>query len=117
MTNTDLPTDVIMARYRDLWTVEHSFRITKSDLKARPVFHRSDQSIIAHLTIVFAALAISKYIEIKSGLSIRKALKILNNIRSHKVFNISTGESSIIQSSIENPNIQAQINTLNSLGH
>ena len=49
----------VIAAYHDLWQVEQSFRMTKSDLRARPVFHHQRESIEAHLTIVFAALAIS----------------------------------------------------------
>jgi hypothetical protein len=39
--------------------LEKSFRMAKSDLQARPIYHRIRDSIGAHLTIVFAALAIS----------------------------------------------------------
>jgi hypothetical protein len=43
--------------------VEKSFRMSKTDLAARPVFHHTRESIEAHLTIVFAALAVSRWIE------------------------------------------------------
>lgn len=46
----------VVAAYRDLWQVEASFRITKSDLAARPIFHHTKESIEAHLTVVFDAL-------------------------------------------------------------
>ena len=49
-----------MGAYHDLYQVERSFRMAKSDLAARPVFHRLRDSIEAHLTIVFTALAISR---------------------------------------------------------
>ncbi len=41
-------------------------------LQARPVYHRKRDSIEAHLTIVFAALAVSRWIEHRTGWSIRK---------------------------------------------
>ena len=47
----------VLDSYHDLWQVEASFRMTKSDLSARPVFHRDEDAIDAHLTVVFAALA------------------------------------------------------------
>jgi hypothetical protein len=47
----------VMAAYQDLWHVEESFRMSKGDLRARPIFQRKKDSIDAHLTIVFAALA------------------------------------------------------------
>ena len=61
LTNTDLSNQAVINRYRNLWTIENSFRITKSDLKARPIFHRLDEAIRLHLIIVFGALAITKY--------------------------------------------------------
>ena len=45
----------VVAAYRDLWHVEASFQMAKSDLAARPIFHRTRDSIEAHLTVVFAA--------------------------------------------------------------
>ncbi len=49
-----------MTAYHELYQVELSFPMTKSDLAARPIFHRIRDSIEAHLTIVFAALAVSR---------------------------------------------------------
>jgi transposase len=61
--------------------VEKSFRMSKSDLKARPIFHHVRDSIEAHLTIVFAALAMARVIEKKTGLSLKKFVKTLAPIR------------------------------------
>ena len=47
----------VVAAYHDLWHVEESFRMAKNDLQARPIFHHKKDSIQAHLTIVFTALA------------------------------------------------------------
>ena len=47
----------------------------KSDLQARPVYHRTRDSIEAHLTIVLAALAVSRWIEAATGWSIRKFVR------------------------------------------
>src|ERR1700722_16072371 len=49
----------VIAAYHDLWKVEQSFRMTKGDLRARPVFHHQREAIEAHLTVVFAALAVA----------------------------------------------------------
>ena len=59
--------------------------MTKSDLAARPVFHRLEDSTQAHLTIVFAALAISREAQTRTGLSINKILKPLRPLRSATV--------------------------------
>jgi transposase len=117
LTNTSLPAQEVVARYRNLWKIEKAFRITKSDLQARPVFHRLDETIKAHLLIVFAGLAISKFIEIRTGMSIHKALKIAQKVLSHKVTNSMTGESDWISTTIEDPDLLLNINTLYSLGH
>jgi hypothetical protein len=72
----------VVAAYHDLYQVERSFRMTKSDLAARPVFHRLEDSIQAHLTIVFAALAVSREAQARAGLSINRILKVLRPLRS-----------------------------------
>ena len=63
-TNIDSPTpDFVIGSYHQLWRIEKSFRMSKSDLAARPIFHHLEGSIRAHLTIVFAALAITRIVE------------------------------------------------------
>ena len=52
------------------WRIEKSFRM-RTDLQARPVYHHKRESIEAHLTIVFAALAVSHWIEHQTGWSIK----------------------------------------------
>jgi transposase len=61
--------------------LEKSFRMAKSDLQARPIYHRKRDSIEAHLTIVFAALAVSRWIERQTGWSIRKFVKTARRCR------------------------------------
>lgn len=82
VTNLNLPPEEIINAYRQLFQVEASFRMAKSDLKARPIFHRKRDAIEAHLTIVFASLAISRRIEKLSGLSIKRIVNTLRPIRS-----------------------------------
>ena len=84
---TNIPLDTmtgaaVIAAYHDLWQVERSFRMSKTDLRARPVFHRQRDSIEAHLTIVFAALAISRYLQEQTGVSIKKLVNTLRTVRS-----------------------------------
>jgi transposase len=55
-----------------LWRIEKAFRMSKHDLAARPIYHHKRESIEAHLNIVFAALAVSHWIERQTGWSIRK---------------------------------------------
>lgn len=64
------------------WRIEQSFRMSKSDLRARPVFHHSREAIEAHLTIVFAALAVARFVQERTGLSIKNVVKQLRPLRS-----------------------------------
>lgn len=84
---TNIPAEVmpaaeVIASYRDLWHVEESFRMSKSDLRARPLFARRRDSIEAHLTIVFTALAISRTVQARTGLSLRRFMRQLRPLRS-----------------------------------
>jgi Transposase DDE domain len=84
---TNLAPDVldraaVIAAYHQLWQVEASFRMTKSDLRARPVFHHEKDAIEAHLTVVFAALAVSRDLQERSGVTIKKLVQTLRIARS-----------------------------------
>src|SRR3989339_881315 len=82
VTNLNLPPQEIINAYHQLFEVEASFRMAKSDLKARPVFHRKRDMIEAHMTIVFASLAISRRIKKLTGISIKRIVNLLRPIRS-----------------------------------
>jgi transposase len=82
ITNLDAPDMQVISAYHQLWHVEKSFRMSKSDLKARPVFLHKRDSIEAHLTIVLAALAVAKMVEYKTGVSIKRFVKTMRPIRS-----------------------------------
>jgi transposase len=71
----------VIGAYHQLFEIERSFRMSKSDLQARPVYHQQRDSIDAHLTIVFAALAISRWIESATGWSIRKFVRTARRYR------------------------------------
>src|ERR1700691_1608755 len=64
---TPVTADFVIGSYHQLWNIEKSFRMSKSDLRARPIYHRKRDSIEAHLTIVFAALAVTRFIEDRTG--------------------------------------------------
>lgn len=71
----------VVAAYHELFQVERSFRMTKTDLRARPMFHHEADSIHAHLTIVFTALAISRHLQEATRLSIRRVIHALRPLR------------------------------------
>ena len=87
---TNLPIDSIPAMqvisaYHYLWQVDASFRMTKSDLRARPIFHREKDSIDAHLTVGFAALAIGRHLQELTGWPLKKFIKSLEALRASRV--------------------------------
>ncbi len=59
--------------------------MSKTDLRARPMFARTRDAIEAHLTIVFTALAVSREVQDRTGLSLRRVLRTLKPLRSATV--------------------------------
>jgi hypothetical protein len=82
---TPVTADFVIGAYHQLWQIERSFRMSKHDLQARPIYHRKRDSIEAHLTIVFAALAVSRWIENTTSWSIRKFVKTTRRYRTIEI--------------------------------
>ncbi len=78
---TPVTPEFAIGSYHQLFQIEKSFRMAKSDLQARSVYHRTRDSIEAHLTIVFPALAISRWIEQQTSWSIHKFVKTARRYR------------------------------------
>jgi len=89
---TPVTPEFVIGSYHQLFEIEKSFRMSKSDLQARPVYHRKRDSIEAHLTIVFAALAVSRWIEAQTSWSIRKFVK---TARRYRTIEIQAGRQTI----------------------
>ena len=85
ITNTKLENNKIIENYNDLWHIERAFRMSKTDLRIRPIYHRLKDRIEAHICISFAAYSIYKelervlYLE-KSTLSVKKAAELTHNM-------------------------------------
>jgi hypothetical protein len=86
---TPVTAEFVIGAYHQLFQIEKSFRMAKSDLQARPIYHRTRDSIEAHLTIVFAALAVSRWTEARTSWSIRKFVK---TARRYRTIQIQAGE-------------------------
>ena len=82
---TPITAEFVIDAYHRLFQVEKSFRMSKHDLQARPIYHRQRDSIEAHLTIVFAALAVSRWIEDRTGWSIKKFVKTARRYRTIQI--------------------------------
>ena len=84
--NIDNPTpEFVIGAYHQLWRIEKSFRMSKHDLRARPIYHHKRESIEAHLTIVFAALAVTRFIENATGWSIKTFVRTARRYRTVQI--------------------------------
>jgi transposase len=89
MTNTNLSRNDVIGNYCQLWQVEKAFRISKTDLRIRPIYHRLKERIEAHICICFTAYAIYKELERllkanKIDISVEKAIEQIREIRQLK---------------------------------
>lgn len=82
---TGKSSEFVIDSYHQLWRIEKSFRMSKHDLQARPVYHHIRESIEAHLSIVVAALAVSHWIEHQTGWSIKKFVRTTCRYRTVKI--------------------------------
>ena len=85
----------IIDHYHSLWRVEQTFRIAKSDLAMRPMFHSKEETIKTHILICFMALAVSKYLEIKTATSLQQILKIFKQVTDARLLNTLTKQEII----------------------
>ena len=90
----------IIDRYHELYKIEHAFRISKSDLHTRPIFHYKEEPIKLHLLICFMALTISKHIELQTNISIRKFIHECKKVTDARLKNKLTGKEFRIRASL-----------------
>jgi transposase len=97
---------LIIEHYHNLWHVEQAFRVTKSDLQIRPIYHFKHEAIEVHVLICFMALALCKYMEIKTGKSTKAILKLFNGVTDAIIVEKESGKKftlrSIIRPEVEN---------------
>jgi transposase len=101
-----LTNDEILTQYNNLWQVEESFRITKHDLKIRPVYHWKPSRVKAHLAISFAALFLVRHLEHRVRLQYKKLSpevirKLLLNVQKSIVYDKSKKIKYVIPSKIK----------------
>ncbi|HHD80958.1 MAG TPA: IS1634 family transposase, partial [Campylobacterales bacterium] len=85
ITNTSLSKNEIIENYGHLWKIEKAFRISKHDLKLRPIYHRLQKRIEAHITINFVAYKVYKELERQlkeknANISVEKLIDIAKTI-------------------------------------
>lgn len=65
VTNCRLSKEKVIDNYKNLWQIERAFRISKTDLLIRPIYHRIEDRIEAHICIAFMAYSIIKELEMR----------------------------------------------------
>lgn len=84
ITNTELTGQQVIDSYNNLWKIEKAFRISKTDLKIRPIYHRLRERIEAHICISFVSYVLFKDLErtlsLNSHISIKKAIRQINKM-------------------------------------
>ncbi|UZO82303.1 IS1634 family transposase [Aquimarina sp. ERC-38] len=97
ITNAKLSKEEILENYAHLWKIEKAFRIAKTDLKIRPIFHRKQKRIETHICLTFTAYKVYKELERqlkikKSDLSPEKVIEILQSIYQIEIVTPNTKE-------------------------
>ena len=85
VTNSKLSDKQVIENYKNLWQIEKAFRMSKTDLRIRPIYHRLRDRIEAHICISFTAYSVYKELERilykeKSTLSLKKASELTHNM-------------------------------------
>ena len=111
LSSTEASDQLIIEHYHNLWCVEQNFRISKSDLQIRPIYHFRQKMIEVHILICFMSLAMCKYIELKTGRSIHAVLKLLKGITDARLIDKSSGEEITLRSEI-NDEVKLIIKTM-----
>ena len=92
-----VPSKTIVDRYHELYKIEQAFRISKHDLKTRPIFHYKEPAVQLHLLICFMALAAAKHIELKSGKSIKSFVTAARRVQDARMLNLITKKETKIR--------------------
>lgn len=105
--------EFVIGAYHRLYQVEASFRMSKHDLAARPIYHRKRESIEAHLAVVFAALAVGRLVEDRTGWSIRK---FVHTARRYRTVQIRAGQQLITAADPIPTDLSQALTEINSAG-
>lgn len=98
LTNTTFTKQEIISNYGQLWKIEKAFRVSKHDLKIRPIYHRLQKRIEAHITINFVAYKVNKELERQlklktDNMSPEKAIDIAKSIYAIEIVDPTSGNA------------------------
>lgn len=107
LTNTNLNSTEVISNYNNLWKIEKAFRVSKTDLRIRPIFHRLKKRIEAHICVSFMAYLVFKELErvlLESGydISMNTAIENIN-----KMYGVITENNQVVR--LKNNITQQQI--------
>lgn len=110
LSEQQLPNEMVIERYHQLWHIEQSFRMSKFDLQTRPIYHQKQEAIKAHVLICFVALMAEKYLELTTKLSLREIRFLVWNITethiqdqlTKQIFVFRSPTKEILNSQLEN---------------
>ncbi len=114
ITNTRLSKHKVISNYSHLWQIEKAFRISKTDLRIRPIYHRLKNRIEAHICICFVAYAIYKELErllVNNKIEV-SASKVIESIKEIRQLQYTLPKSRKVKTKILQPD-QLQIQLLN----
>jgi hypothetical protein len=97
---SELSNEQVISYYHQLWHIEQSFRMSKNDLKVRPIYHRNEDPIRSHVLICFVSLMIEKYLELVTGLSLRDIRFLVWDITESHIQDTLTKEVFVFRSPI-----------------
>jgi len=105
VTNTSLSKNKVIENYSQLWHVEKAFRISKTDLRIRPIYHRLKNRIEAHICICFSAYAVYKELErvLKKNCIDLSPEKAINEIKEIRQLQYILPKSQLIKTKILQP--------------
>ena len=87
ITNTTLSKETVIENYKHLWNIEKAFRIAKTDIQIRPIYHHLQRRIEAHIWLAFVAYKVYKELErqlyeMQASISVEKAIEVAKTIYS-----------------------------------
>jgi transposase len=96
-TNSDLSVSEILQRYRGLWTIEETFRVSKKDLEMRPIYHFTKRRIETHIALCYLSLTLIRHLQQrlrKAGIKISpERIRIeLSHVQSSELFDRANGK-------------------------
>lgn len=99
-TTTNLKVEDVVAKYTDLFEVEHAFRSLKSQLKVRPVFHWTDKRIKGHIAMCFIAYTFLNYMRVNTALSEKEIIRALDKMQLSEIKEKNVEQSFYLRSNI-----------------